>query len=58
MKIYLADTIQRDNLGYNIKFPVKNHLESYFAIERKKERIELWSIFERRSNENKNKRIA
>ena len=46
MKIYLADTIQRDSLGYNVKFLIQNHLESYFAIIRKKERIDLWNIFD------------
>ncbi len=37
MKIYLADTIQREKLFYNKKFNIKNHLESYFAIIRLKE---------------------
>jgi len=29
MKIYLADTKQRDYLGHNVKIPYLHHLESY-----------------------------
>lgn len=32
MKIYLADTKQREHLGHNKIIPYKHHLESYYAI--------------------------
>jgi len=44
MKIYLADTIQREGLSYNEKFKILNHLESYFAIMKNKIDIKEWSI--------------
>ena len=47
MKIYLADTIQRDYLGHIIKVGGQWHLESYFAIITKNSDIKKWSIFER-----------
>ena len=37
MKIYFADSIQREQLSYNKKFKIENMLESYFAIVTKKE---------------------
>ena len=47
MKIYLADTIQRDYLGHIIKVGGQWHLESYFAIITKNSDIKKWSIFKR-----------
>ncbi len=47
MKIYLADTIQRDEFDLNNRFPVENHLESYWALISKKKRIEDFSITDR-----------
>lgn len=45
MLIYLADTIQREHLKYNIKFGIKNHLESYWALlKQKKNTIDKWEI--------------
>lgn len=52
MKIYLADTIQRDYLGYNILTGYQNHLESYFSILAKKCDLKKWSIFSNREKEN------
>lgn len=45
MKIYLADTIQRDYLGHIEKMGGDNHLESYFAIITKNSDIKEWAIF-------------
>lgn len=42
MKIYLADTIQREFLGHNQEMKIKNHLESYFFILRKKPDWKSW----------------
>ena len=42
MRIYLADTIQRNNLNYKI---VDNNLESYFAICGKLKRESTFRIF-------------
>ena len=47
MKIYLADTKQREFLGHNIKIPYLHHLESYWAIMKDKKDITKWSIFKR-----------
>ena len=52
MKIYLADTIQRDYLGHIIKVGGQWHLESYFAIITKKSDIKKWSFFKENYNEN------
>ena len=52
MKIYLADTIQRDYLGHIIKVGGRWHLESYFAIITKKSDIKKWSFFKENYNEN------
>ena len=49
MKIYLADTIQRDDFGYNTKFGVRNHLESYAALLLKKKDLRALSIFKPKS---------
>lgn len=49
MKIYLADTIQRDYLNHIAKVGGQWHLESYFAILKNKTNITKWSIFK---NEN------
>jgi len=45
MKIYLADTNQRDHLGHIVKVGGQWHLESYFAIMKNKICIKKWSIF-------------
>ena len=45
MKIYLADTIQRDCLGHINKVGGQWHLESYFAIIKNKTDIKKLSIF-------------
>ena len=45
MKIYLADTKQREHLGHNKTIPYKHHLESYYAIMKDKTTITKWSIF-------------
>ena len=37
MKIYFADTIQRERLDYNNTLPIKYHLESYWQILIKKD---------------------
>lgn len=50
MKIYLADTVQREHLNYHQKFPVANHLESYFSIISKKTDISKWHIFQRNNH--------
>lgn len=42
MKIYFADTIQREYLGQNEKFKCKNNLESYYSIILKKPFIQKW----------------
>lgn len=45
MKIYLADTIQREHLDYNRKYNIRNHLEPYWALlKQKKNTIDKWSI--------------
>lgn len=51
MKIYLADTIQRERLNYNMVFPIRHHLESFFAIIKNKANIEDWSIVDVDSDE-------
>jgi hypothetical protein len=48
MKIYLADTIQREHLKYHNDIYICNHLESYFKLINKN--IKGWKIYE-----NKNK---
>ena len=50
MKIYLADTIQRDYLGQIEKVGGQWHLESYFAILKNKTDITKWSIFKKDEN--------
>ena len=45
MRIYLADTIQRDYLGHINKLGGEWHLESYFQIIQKKSDIKKLSIF-------------
>ena len=52
MKIYLADTIQRDYLGHITKLGGQWHLESYFAIIKNKTDIKKLSIFKNEDNEN------
>ena len=47
MKIYLADTIQRERIKLNDKLIIKNHLESFFAIDKNKTDIANWSIFKK-----------
>jgi len=44
MKIYLADTIQRESLNHNITISYSHHLESYYAIIKNKSDIKKWSI--------------
>lgn len=44
MKIYLADTIQRELLNHNKKLYIYPHLESFFAIITKNSDIKKWSI--------------
>ena len=51
MRIYLADTIQRDYLNHIAKVGGQWHLESYFSILIKKVDIKKWSIFKDK-NEN------
>jgi len=46
MKIYFADTIQREYLDHNKKFPILHHLESYFFIMTKNADLKKWSIFD------------
>lgn len=54
MKIYLADTKQRDYLGHNIKIPCLHHLESYWAIKKdKKFDITKLTIFKKENNDYK-----
>jgi len=51
MKIYLADTFQREHLNYHNDLDLKNHLESFFKLMRERENlIKSWRIF----NENRN----
>jgi hypothetical protein len=51
MKIYLADTKQREHLGHNIKIPYLHHLESYYAIIKDRStNISKWSIFDKKHN--------
>ena len=47
MRIYLADTIQRDNLNHINKLGGAWHLESYYAVLIKKINILKWSIFKK-----------
>lgn len=42
MKIYFADTTQRELLGYNREFPIKHHLEAYIFILEKKPDWHNW----------------
>lgn len=57
MKIYFADTIQREFLEYNKKFNIKNHLESYWSLINKKNNINEWSII-RGNNANRKKKTT
>lgn len=51
MKIYLADTKQREHLGHNVKIPYLHHLESYYAIAKDNlTDITKWSIFNEGNN--------
>ena len=52
MRIYLADTIQRDYLGHINKLGGKWHLESYFQIIQKKSDIKKLSIFKNMGEKN------
>jgi len=52
MKIYLADTIQRDYLGHIKKLGGSWHLESYFAIIKNKTDIKKLSIFKNMGEKN------
>lgn len=45
MRIYLADTKQREHLGQNKTIPYLHHLESFYAIMKDKKDIIKWSIF-------------
>ena len=45
MKIYLADTNQRNHLGHIAKVGGQWHLESYFRIVKNKINIKKWIIF-------------
>jgi len=47
MKIYFADTVQREALRYNEKLPIRHRLESYFKL-RYNVDISKWSIFKER----------
>ncbi len=42
MKVYFADTIQRERLGHNLKFRCQSNLESYFFILDKKPDWKSW----------------
>jgi hypothetical protein len=55
MKIYFADTIQRERLGENEKFKVKNNLESYFFILDKKPDLSSWWCISQMTTSTKNK---
>lgn len=47
MKIYLADTIQREHLDYNKKLYIYNHLESYWALLKQNKNMKDWSVYEK-----------
>lgn len=53
MRIYLADTMQRDYLGHIAKVGGQWHLESYFAILKNKTDIKKWSIFKKKGKNGK-----
>ena len=58
MKIYLADTIQRQHLGYNKRFPILHHLESFYAI-LKTNKLHLFkTVVEEHHNESAEKRTV
>lgn len=48
MKIYFADTLSLEKLGYTKKLPIAYCLESYFAILERKKDIREWEIMKRR----------
>ena len=58
MKIYLADTIQREELNYNSKFKIQNNLESYFALIKNNKDIKNWTIFKGRKDETENEKSS
>ena len=43
MKLYLADTVQRERLGYNEKLSILNCLESYWAVRQN----HCWTLFKK-----------
>lgn len=54
MKIYLADTIQREHLKHNEKMKPKHHLESFFSlIEKKGNFLNWWCVKAKNDTNNK-----
>lgn len=56
MKIYLAGTLSRENMNLNRRLKVKNHLESYVALNEKTFEKVLKNLLGER-NESTDKRI-
>lgn len=52
MKIYLGDTFEREKLGYNVKFNVKNHLVSYWRLLYKRQNFEDYTVFKIKAEKN------
>ena len=52
MRVYFADTIQRELLGHNQKLNIRNHLESYFFMIHRKENLLRWWLIKEKEKEN------